>query len=189
MQRDSWNRPQSTLARVGDAFDILGLEPVFDIDPAAVQRAYLAQSALLHPDLAAADVEAARTMANLNMARRTLEDPERRADSFLSRLGGPSKERDKGLPDGFLMEMMETREQIEAAAGDPKARATWEAWAQERRREAVMEVGAMFRAVGARPLPEALRAIRIRLNAWRYIERLIEQLDPGYDPRRADFDQ
>jgi hypothetical protein len=29
--------------------------------------------------------------------------------------------------------------------------------------------------------------IRRELNAWRYIERLIEQLDPNYDPGRADF--
>ena len=37
------------------------------------------------------------------------------------------------------------------------------------------------------PAPEALREVRTRLNAWRYIERLIEQLDPDYDPARADF--
>ena len=32
-----------------------------------------------------------------------------------------------------------------------------------------------------------LSEIRTQLNAWRYIERLIEQLDPDYDPNRADF--
>ena len=29
--------------------------------------------------------------------------------------------------------------------------------------------------------------IRESLNAWRYIERLIEQLDPDYSPAEADF--
>lgn len=147
----------------------------------------MAKSSVLHPDLAAGDAQAARGMAMANIARRTLEDPERRANALLARLGGPSKEQDKGLPDGFLGRMLEIREQIDAAARDLGERAKWEAWAQERRREAITEVGAMFRALGGNRTPAPLRAIRIRLNAWRYVERLIEQLEPDYDARRADF--
>jgi len=41
--------------------------------------------------------------------------------------------------------------------------------------------------VGDPPDPALLGEIRTQLNAWRYIERLIEQLDPQYDPNRADF--
>ncbi len=172
---------------MADAFDILGLPPKFDLTPGDLTRAYLARSALLHPDIAADAAEAAQQMALLNQARRTVEDPERRANALLARLGGPSKEQNRGLLPGFLAEMMHTREEIEGAAGNPVARATWEAWALDRRREATAEVGAMFKALGASPAPDQLAAIRVRLNAWRYVERLIEQLDPDYDPRRADF--
>lgn len=137
------------------------------MDAAAVNRAYLARSAALHPDRAAGDADAPRRMAELNEAKRVIEDPERRANALLARLGGPSKEQDRSLPDGFLMEMMEVRERMEAEGA--AARGTWEAWAKERRREAVEEVGAMFRE-------GRLGEVRRRLNAWRYIERMMEQL-------------
>lgn len=106
-------------------------------------------------------------MAELNEAKRVLEDPERRANALLAKLGGPSKEEDRSLPEGFLMEMMEVREQMEedGAAG----RGKWEEWAKERRGEAIEEVGAMFRE-------RRLAEVRRRLNAWRYIERMMEQL-------------
>jgi molecular chaperone HscB len=175
----------------GDAFDSLGLEPRFNLDAEAIDRAYFARSATLHPDVAT-NPDAGREMAALNEARRTLADPEARADALLRRLGGPSREQERGLPEGFLGEIMELRQEIEAAlaSGDPAQRRRWQAWAAEQRLETIAEVGGLFAALapGGGPVaPEALRAIRVRLNAWRYIERLIEQLDPGYDPASADF--
>jgi DnaJ-domain-containing protein 1 len=172
-----------------DPFDALGVPAAFDLDRAAIERAYLVRSAALHPDLARADDEAPRKMAALNLARRTLEDPERRAAALLERLGGPSKERDRSLPPNFLAQMMETREEIEGAIAsrDPDQRSRWESWAEERRREAIGEVSGLFRRLSNPPAPGELAAIRVRLNAWRYLERLIEQLDPAYDPQRADF--
>lgn len=137
------------------------------MDAAAVNRAYLSRSAALHPDLAAGDGDAPRKMAELNEAKRVVEDPERRANALLARLGGPSKEEDRSLPDGFLMEMMEIREHMEADGA--AARGKWEEWAKRRRGEAIKEVEAMFRE-GKR------MEIRQRLNAWRYIERMMEQL-------------
>jgi molecular chaperone HscB len=171
-----------------DAFDILGLQPGFALEQGAIDRAYFARSAALHPDLAA-DPDAPRRMAALNDAKRTLEDPESRADALLRRLGGPAREQERGLPEGFLMEIMETRQEIEGAvsSGDPGERRRWQEWAADERRAAIRDVGAMFRDLGTEPPGAALREIRVRLNAWRYIERLIEQLDPGYDPARADF--
>jgi molecular chaperone HscB len=186
-----------------DPFDILGVPARFDLESREIERAYLERSVRLHPDLARGDPDAARGMAELNRAKRIVADPEKRADALLVRLGGPRREEEKGLPAGFLMEMMEVREAVEGAvgSGDPAQRAKWEAWAEERRREAISEVGGMFTELwgeehrfpkaetgGTGPGRDALRDIRVRLNAWRYIERLIEQLDPGYDPARADFE-
>jgi molecular chaperone HscB len=178
---------------MSDPFDILGLPASFQMEQADLDRAFLAHSARLHPDLARADPDAARQMAALNHARRTLADPERRADALLMRLRGPPRERERGLPDGFLIEMMEVREEVESAMRAPDegeraaARRKWESWGEERRRRAIEEVASMFERLEGPPSPEPLRQIRIRLNAWRYIERLLEQLDPDYDPRRADL--
>jgi DnaJ-domain-containing protein 1 len=160
---------------------------LFDIDRAAVERAFLARVAKLHPDLVGDDDELAVQAAALNRAKKTLLDDERRADALLTLLGGPGKEEDKSLPPGFLMEIMETREAIEAAvaSGDAAERARWRQWAQHQRGTYRETVATLF-AQGTHAATRG--AIRTQLNAWRYIERLIEQVDPRYDPSRADFD-
>ena len=167
-------------------FQALGLPLRFDLEPAAIQRAYLARVAAIHPDLAEQDAAAA---AELNLARETLNSPEARADLLLRLRGGPGKEEDKSLPPGFLVEIMETREAAEAAlaSNDPGERARWTRWAREQRAEYVRAVGKLFESLGTEPTAAALKQIRTTLNAWRYIERLLEQLDPAYNPATADF--
>ncbi|MFI4897341.1 MAG: iron-sulfur cluster co-chaperone HscB C-terminal domain-containing protein [Phycisphaerales bacterium JB059] len=182
----------TTTPQSSDPFDVLGLAPSFDLTHQEVERAYLAQAAGLHPDLGGASVgsdDLERETARLNAARATLRDAERRAGALLARLGGPSASEDRSLPDGFLMEILEIRERVEAAAGsgDPEQIARWEAWAAEERARYTREVSARFAQLGETPDASDLGAIRTQLNAWRYIERLIEQLDPDYDPARADF--
>jgi len=169
-----------------DPFAVLGQPRRFDIDEPALQRAWLAKSAAVHPDRAGDDEASAERVAELNRARATLTDPERRANALLRLLGGPAKEQDRSLPDGLLAEMLEVREEMESDLADSGevARRKWEAWADERRAGHMARVGGLF----AQPAkPETLKAIRRELNAWRYIERMIEQLDPAYDPARADF--
>jgi molecular chaperone HscB len=165
-------------AAMTDAFARLGLPRRFDLDAKAINSAHLKLAAAIHPDrapdpIAAADLQ--RKAAELNDARRMLLDPERRADELLRGLGGPSKEADRSLPDGFLVEMMDVREAVEAARGDAAEAAKWEAWAVQKRRDYVDRVSGMFAALGEAPQAAAMAAIRKQLNAWRYIERLIEQ--------------
>lgn len=184
MSRDSQDDAEPS----GDPFHTLRLPPRFDLEPAAVERAYLARAAAIHPDLASTDPErqadAARRSATLNQARATLLDPERRAIALLDRLGGPSASQDRSLPDGFLMEMMEVRERIDEEIADEggAARSRWEAWAGERRSEHEAAVGVMFATLHEPADPGVLAKIREQLNAWRYIERLGDQLDPGHEP-------
>lgn len=165
-----------------DPFDTLGLPPTFALDAPAIRAAYLARAALAHPDIAGSDDESARAMARLNQAKFTLESPERRAEALLLRLGGPTKEQDRSLPEGFLAETLELRERIEeemgSAQGD-EARARWSAWADAERRATIERVAALLARAVVEPSPAALRDVRTRLNAWRYLERLIEQLDPA----------
>ena len=163
-----------------DPFDLLAIPPAFNLDAAALHRAWLAGSARLHPDRAEADADEAQRLAMLaalNQSKAILSDPIRRAEALLERRGGPSKESDKSLPEGFLVEMLEVREQLEeAAASDPAEVGKWERWADEQRREAIARVGSLFDAHAAAPRPQTLADIRCELNAWRYIERMIEQL-------------
>jgi curved DNA-binding protein CbpA len=160
-----------------DPFDTLGVPPTFDLTPAQLRTAFLARSGQLHPDVAAgAESEAAA----LNEAKRALDDPESRAEALLARLGGPAKHQDRSLPPAFLQEMLEIREQIDASRATPGGVEQWERWAAERRSQHIESVAYLFRNMDpGRPDESALRAVRRELNMWRYVERLIEQLDSG----------
>lgn len=160
-----------------DPFDVLGLAPTFDIEPGLIRSTYLEEMARIHPDLARGDDEAARRAARLNQAREVLDNPETRAGALLRRLGGAEKDADKSLPSGFLMDMMQTREAIEESV--PEERPRWHAWAAKEREGYIARLSRHFKAAMPDPSPEHLGEIRRELNAWRYIERLIEQVDPG----------
>jgi len=174
-----------SMAGTTDPFELLGLPGVFSLAPDAIHAAHLSRAAAVHPDIAGGEIsadEAANQAAALNRAKDQLLDAETRANVLLEMLGGPTKEQDKTLPPDFLMEMMETREEIESviALKDRAAIARWNAWAHERRDELTREVGEMFARLSASPAHAELREIRVRLNVWRYIERLVEQLQPDY---------
>lgn len=167
-----------------DPFDTLGLPPIFDLTGEQVRAAWRRKSALAHPD-AAGQPEAGdegarrRESALLNESLRTLEDPERRADALVVRLGGPTREQEKALPTALLAEFMEARETLEAAraSGDTAALEASRRWAHERRAAHIERVRALFAGHGAPADAAALRAIRVELNAWRYVERMLEQID------------
>lgn len=181
-----------------DVFALLGLPRTFELELKDIRRAHLAAVARSHPDAgrdADADaLDAAGSVGGeggdeagaINMAKQVLMDPERRADVLLVLMGGPSKDADKSLPPGYLMEMMQTREQIDAAT-TPEAKRHWREWAAQRRAEHIQRVRDLFRRAtphqGSTPQPAVLKDIRLELNAWRYIERLVEQLDG----REGDF--
>lgn len=163
-----------------DAFAVLGLPRSFEIDPRALQAAYLRRAAALHPDRIADPFqreEAQRSAAALNDARALLADDEQRANLLLRLAGGPAKEEDQSLPEGFLIEMMDIRQELEAALarGDEAERARLETWARNRREQHIATVRNLFAALGDNPTREGLAAIRRELNAWRYIERMLEQ--------------
>lgn len=172
-------------------FSTLGLEPRFDLTDAEIETTYLGRVASAHPDTSPGGT-ATTDPAALNDARSILLDAERRANALLAILGGPAASEDRSLPDGFLMQIMETRGEIEdaIASGGEAERTEWEAWADGQREHFIADISGRFAAVRDLPVPAAsdLAAIRTQLNAWRYIERLIEQLDPEYDPAQADFD-
>jgi len=168
-------------------FELLGLPIQFDLEPTSIERAYLSALRTAHPD--AGGQSDGPDAASLNAARLMLLDHEKRANEYLSCLGGPSASELKDLPDGFLMEMMTLRQEIEEEieADGEAARSTWESWASEQRADYMTQINALCSRADSDADSEALREFRVVLNAWRYIERLIEQLDPAYDPAHADF--
>lgn len=162
-----------------DPFSLLGLPRRFDLDRAAIERAYLGRMSMVQASGdGGGDDDGGADPGPLNAARRILLDPESRAGALLEALGGPGKESDRSLPPGFLMEMMEVREQMEAAAGDLSALARFEQWANDRRGQHAARVAELFseaQSGGADSAP-ILKNIRMELNAWRYIERMLEQV-------------
>lgn len=169
----------------GNPFKFLGLAERFDLSATEVNGAYLRAAARNHPDRFTDPAERAAAegrIAAINEAKAVLLDEEARAGALLRTLGGPGKEAERGLPPGLLMEMMEVRTAMEEeiAGGATGAREKWKAWALARRAEHVERVRRLFAECAAGPEPAMLREIRIELNAWRYVERMIEQLDPAY---------
>jgi molecular chaperone HscB len=172
-----------------DPFALLGLPRRFAIDAAQLQSAWLRRTAALHPDRIAdpmRQAEAARNSARINDARNALHDDEQRANVLLSLLGGPAKEQDKSLPDGFLMDILDVRQRLEEAQAsrDEAELRKFEQWADEQRSHYISQLIPLFDEASAKPAPApapapgVLRAIRQILNAWRYIERMREQVRP-----------
>ncbi len=168
-----------------DPFALLDLPRRFDLEDHRIEQAYLTRAAALHPDrfndpLQQAD--AVRQSARINDARRTLLDQESRAGALLRLFAGEQHGASDALPDGFLMEILDVREEMEADFGDADRRQHWEDWARAERRQYLDRIGRLFSHAREGALPaEAAQAIRCELNALRYIERMIEQLDPAYD--------
>jgi len=187
-----------------DPFEILRLPPKFDLDTASIERAYLRESRLLHPDHApqnpqldhlldpSASEDAEAQLAKLSAARRTLARGETRARALLDRftrswrVTQPTSDPDRLSP-AFLAQILETREQIEAdlATKDRTQRAHWESWALAERQRYAGEITTCFDGVADQPAPhdaaDRIHKARAVLNEWRYIERLLEQLDDQPD--------
>lgn len=169
-----------------DAFDILGLPASFDLSEAQVRRAYLARIGSLHPD--SGDPGAGESLvARLNAARDQLASGLARAEVLRTRLAPQGHRPAKDLPEGFLGEVLELREEAEKAVTekDEAARQHWLRLALGRRAEFEARVAGIFRSTGGGRGGGALQELDREINAWRYIERLITRLEHPDDPQGA----
>jgi curved DNA-binding protein CbpA len=169
-----------------DPFSILKLRHDFDLTNAEIEAAYLRCIAAVHPDLN--DSFDSDPVSRVNEARKTLLEPESRANALLSSLGGPDAKTYGELPELYLLSILDQRMEIEEeiAANAEVARPKWTSWAEAEQDRIIAELRPLFRAATAQSV-EIRRQIRTGLNAWRYMSRLIEQLRLGYDPGRNDF--
>ncbi|MAE62219.1 MAG: Fe-S protein assembly co-chaperone HscB [Planctomycetaceae bacterium] len=168
-------------------FTLLGLQPRFDLDPQQLQRAFLKAGAANHPDRFTdpdEQDEAVRRSAQINAAHRQLKDPLDRAQILLDLLGSSNQTDGQALPDGFLFEMLEIREQVSDAqdADNQPQLEQLKQWAQQQRDQHLKTIAQHFDdALAANTLTDPVaQQINIQLNALRYIERMIEQLDPDH---------
>ena len=168
-------------------FEALGLERRFALDPADLRRRLLRSTRLTHPDFfgtAGADARALaeRNTARLNAAYEVLSDEVARADWLVRALGGPDENAERSMPQPFLLEVLEWNELLEesraagpTAAVDPRLAELGSTLVRRR--------AATVRSIAARldPLPEpasaALRDVRRELNAIRYLDRALAELE------------
>ena len=158
-----------------DPFALLGIAPRYALDPAGLRAAWMRRAALAHPDADGGVDESAA----LNDAYRLLSDPIARALALLELRGAPAGD-DRALPPGFLLELVELRERVDACVA---ASAEWSAIrgeVVELRLRTLAEMGA---ALDAAPLdgrgidPDAAQSVRVAVNVVRSYDRVLEQID------------
>lgn len=162
-------------------FDLFGLSPSVDLDVAKLEASHRTLSFQTHPDrLVDADPHARRLAAQkaavLNEAVKVLRDPFRRA-LYLLELKGVKLEGESGaaevkMPQGFLEQILEVREQLEEAKAN-------------RNLETAQAMAAQIRAARARSLASGQEALRgndltaatLALSQVRYYTRFLEEVD------------
>jgi molecular chaperone HscB len=163
-----------------DPFALLGLSPGFDVDLAALERAFFERSKALHPDrvVGASAAERVAVLSRsraLNDAYQLIRKPIARAEYLLERAGVTIGDNER-LDPAFLMEILELREELAEAraAGNTELVARLQAVMQQRRAAALDALPALFAAGD-------LAAIKDRLILLRYVNRYLEECDAALD--------
>jgi molecular chaperone HscB len=164
-----------------DHFDRLGLPRRFSLDPAALEREYLARSRAVHPDyhqLASSAEQAAsvEVSAAINEAYTTLKDPFKRAEYLLKLEGGPSASDLKDMPAEFLEEMLDLRTEIAGLTPDSPKAVAMEQQLRDRRDQMLTEVGRLLDSLTPPNRTTQLTNARRLLNATKYVQNLIRDL-------------
>lgn len=161
---------------MANAFHTFNLPPQFDLDLDDLRQRFLAASAEHHPDRftdALDQADAAQRSAEINHAYQTLVDPEARANALLALRDGPAASDDKSLPPMLLMEVMEVREELDQAVADADqvVLTRLRGWATTQYDQHIAQLSRLF---AQDDLDGA--AVRLELNALRYIQRMREQM-------------
>lgn len=100
-------------------FELFGLPVRWEVDLAALEKAYREAQKAVHPDRVAqgdakARLEAMQKTSAINEAYKILKDPMRRAEELLRRRGIVISD-DAKMPQDFLHEILDLREALEEA--------------------------------------------------------------------------
>lgn len=166
--------------RSDDPFALLGLAPGYDVDLAALERAFFERSKAVHPDRVAGSSAAERVAVlsrsrALNDAYQLIKRPVSRAEYLLARAGVTIGDNER-LEPAFLMEILELREELaEARAAGQLARVGELQRAMKARRAEALDALPPLFAAGD------LAAIKERLILLRYVNRYLEECDAALD--------
>lgn len=163
-----------------DHFGRFGLPVKFQLDFEELERRYLDLSRRLHPDKmvrapAAVQSRALVLSSQLNESHRILADERARADYLVTLYGGPSADQEKKVPQAFLVEQMDLREELEDAEDDPQA---LEALLDRVAPEEMHSLQRVRELFAGDSLPDAatLVAIRRELNQLKYWTNLSSEI-------------
>ncbi len=167
---------------MADPFETLGVEPRYDLDPAALELRHRDLSRALHPDRYVGAPAAERRMAlgkaiEVNDAYRVVKDPIRRAEALLRRAGVEVGETGEPKPPpALLMEMMDLREELAAARKqkDPVRIGKLACGVRARRETVVAALGEQLTSAGTdrSKLTSALSLV----GELRYLRRFLEEV-------------
>jgi molecular chaperone HscB len=163
-----------------DFFAVFGLAPQFEIDLAALDRAYREVQTRVHPDRFAAgtDVEkrqAVQWATHANEAYKTLKAPVARARYLLTLRGVETREEtNTAMPVDFLMQQMEWRETL-AGAGDDVSQLS--ALAED----AAGARQALLTQLAQELQHEQNQAAATSVRKLRFIEKLESEIDDALD--------
>jgi len=177
---DRPERPASARPPAADAFALLGLTPAFDVDVAALEKAFFERSKELHPDRFASAPAAERVVAlsrsrALNDAYQILKKPISRAEYLLGQAGVTIGDNER-LDPAALMPILDERELLAEAIGAKQ----------------LAEVGRLQTAMQATRSRELERVrdgfargdlpvVKHALILLRYVERYLEACDAALD--------
>lgn len=163
-------------------FSLMGLAPRFALDADALERAWRALQAAVHPDRFAAATPAQQRLAlqystAINEAHDTLKDPLRRA-AYLCEINGVAidAERNTAMPADFLVQQMEWRESLDDAVAARHADAIGQL--QEEVRTAVAETELLMEHLLDCPQPDYARAsdeVRRMMFLKKFMQQLMDE--------------
>jgi len=160
-----------------DHFSLFGLPARFEIDAQALERAWRAVAAQVHPDRYATASPAERRVAmqwaaRANEAYRQLRDPLLRARYLCEQAGVDLQtESNTAMDASFLMQQMQWREMLDDARHDPEAFAALEAELAQARQQMRRTLAALlderqdYTAAGA------------KVREWMFVEKLAQELE------------
>lgn len=155
-----------------NAYECLGLEPHYAIDPKALERAYFDRQRNHHPDRAAVKCEKISSILSsmdLNDAYQTLKSPLKRAQHLLKLSGIEVLVDGKGVKPAptLLMQVLEQREALDEAE-DETVLKTIDQTAKQQREVCITRLNELF---AAKKLDEAAQET-LKLG---YLEKLLDE--------------
>ncbi|HEX7665969.1 MAG TPA: Fe-S protein assembly co-chaperone HscB [Polyangiaceae bacterium] len=162
-------------------FEVLGIEPRYDIDLKEVEKRHRELSKALHPDKFASDGASARReaierAAQVNEAWRIVRDHVRRAEALFALAGIAVGETNEPKSDqAFLMDMMEMREAL-SDARDAKDLAKVRALAEDAETREIAAKKAISSATSAGTSKDVLEKALPKLGELRFYRRMLEDV-------------